>query len=608
MRAPVTNANRAVEKTADDRRQLEIAPVKFSRVFALFRPHVGGIAVVVGLIVLTSVLTVVQPFLVRETVDVAIPNQDVPLLLWLVGGMIGLAIVTQGIGVVQTLLSTRIGQTIMHSLRTEVFENVQRQSLSFFTRSKSGEIQSRLTNDISAMQSVITSTTTSIASNLTMAVATIVAMIALSPTLSLLSLIVLPPSVYLTRKVALTRRRITAKHQDALAKLLQHITENLSLSGALLTKTIGAEGKVADSFNAVSRSLIELEIESQLAGRWRMATMQIIFAIIPAFVYLLAGLPATGAGMTIGTLIAFTAMQSQVFRPMMGLMNVGAQWVASMALFSRIFEFLDLVPEIEEPAHPRNGEVADTSVRFEDVSFSYDGGAQRALDSISFEIAPGTTTAIVGHTGSGKSTIASLVVRLADPSCGRVLVGGVDVRDMSSEALTDMIGMVTQETYLIHATIRENLLLARPDASEMELWEALEAARVADLIGELPHGIDTVVGSRGHRFSGGEQQRLTLARTLLRKPKILVLDEATSALDNATERAVNAIIERSSATRLVIAHRMSTVQQADQILVLDRGKIVERGNHESLLSMGGTYAELVRAAKRDEGHLADLVS
>lgn len=605
MRAPTTHVhpNRALEKNADDIRQLNISPVKMSRVLALFKPHIGAIAVVVGLIVLTSILTVVQTFLVRETVDVAIPHQDVPLLLWLVGAMIALVVVTQGLGVIQTFLSTRIGQTIMHSLRTSVFANVQRQSLRFFTTWKGGEIQSRLTNDISAMQSVITSTATSIASNLTTAVATIAAMIALSPRLSLLSLIVLPPSIYLTRKVALVRRRMTAKHQDALAKMLQHITENLSLSGARLTKTIGAQSRVADEFDDVSHSLIDLEIESQLAGRWRMATMQIIFAVIPALVYLFAGLPATSGGMTIGTLIAFTALQSQVFRPMMGLLNLGAQWVSSMALFSRIFEFLDLKPEIVEPEYPRDSEIIDATVTFEHVDFRYDDAAL-VLDDISFEIAPGTTTALVGQTGSGKSTIASLITRLADPTRGRVLIGGVDVRDVSATAITDMIGVVSQETYLMHASIRENLLLANPEASEMELWEALESARVATLIRDLPDGLDTVVGSRGHRFSGGEQQRLSIARTLLREPSILVLDEATSALDNATERAVNSIIERSRVSRLVIAHRLSTVHDADQILVLNRGRIVERGTHTELLARGGTYAKLIRAARREE----DLVA
>lgn len=591
--------DRTMVKNKADIEQLKTAPVTFSRVANLFRPHAGAIALVVGLIVLTAGLTVVQPFLVRRTVDEAIPQQDVHLLVWLVLAMIGLAVLTQSIGVVQTWMSTKIGQRIMHTLRVDVFGNLQRQSLHFFTKNRGGEIQSRLTNDISGMQSVVTTTATSIASNVTMTIATVAAMIALSPTLSLLSLFVLPPAVLLTRQVALTRRRITDRHQRALAQMQHSVSENLSVSGIRLAKTLGAGERIRDDFTSVSHDLISLELESQLAGRWRMATMQVIFAVIPALVYLVAGLPATSGGMTIGTLIAFSTLQSQIFRPITGLLNVSAQWVASMALFSRIFEYLDLRPDVVEPPNPRDAEIADAAVVFDSVSYRYPDADDDALLGISLTIPQGTTTAIVGHTGSGKSTMAALVSRLIDPSEGEVRIGGVNLRDISSATRTALLGVVSQETYLAHATIAENMRMAKKDASEAEIWKALESANIADLIRDLPERLDTTVGSRGYRFSGGEQQRLSLARTLLAQPKILILDEATSALDNKTERAIQNAVNASGTTRLVIAHRLSTIQDADQIVVLDRGRVVEQGGHDELMAAEGQYAALVALASRE---------
>ena len=572
--------------------QLAQHPVKFGRVAGLFAAHRGTLLVVVALIIATSGLTVVQPFLVRRTVDEAIPNHDTTLLLWLVGGMLAITVVSQAIGVIQSFLSARVGHTIMHDLRTQVFANLQRQSLQFFTNNRGGEIQSRLTNDIAAMRGMVTTTATSVASNLTMTVATLVAMVALSPTLSLLSLLVLPPAVWLTRRAAVLRRSLMEKNSQAQAELQQTISENLSVSGMRLATTLGAQERVYSSFSATSRSLIRLELESQLAGRWRMALTQIIFGVMPALIYLVAGLRP---GITIGTLIAFSTLQTQIFRPITGLLNVGAQWVASMALFSRIFEYLDLEPELTETTQP--AQLADASLTLHNVSYRYPGTDTDALSDVSLSIPAHTTTALVGHTGSGKSTVAALMARLADPTTGSVRLGGVDLRDIPPEQRAEVIGVVSQETYLIHCTVRENLLFAQPEASEEQMWAALHSARVDEVIAALPEGLDTLVGSRGYRFSGGEQQRLSLARTLLRRPQVLILDEATSALDNETERAIQEAVLGADATRLVIAHRLSTIRDADQIVVLDAGRVAERGTHAELLARDGAYAALLRAAK-----------
>lgn len=586
-----------------DKQTLEQNPVEFGRVLHLFAPYRRTLAAVIVVIVAGSLIGIVQPFLVREVVDVAIPEADVRLLLWCVGAMIAASVATQLLGVLQTYWSTSVGQRVMHDLRRSVFGNMQRQSLGFFTRTRSGEVQSRLVNDVGGMQSVVTNTATSIAANVTTAAATIIAMVALSWQLSLLSLIVVPPAILLTRKVALMRRTLVAERQEVLAHLHTQIEEGLSLSGMQLIRTMGAGPARATQFDSTSANLADLELRSQLAGRWRMASMQIVFAIIPALVYLVAGLPTTGAGITIGTLIAFTGLQSGIFRPLMSLLNVSADWISSMALFSRIFAYLDLQPEMAEPANPVPMDPARVrgDVRFEHVSMRYPGADTDALTDVDITIPPGRTVAVVGATGSGKSTLASLARRLYDPTGGRVTIDGVDVRDIGDTDLARLVGIVLQETYLIHDSIRANLLLARPEASEDELWRALEVAQIAAKVRGLPEGLDTLVGSRGYRFSGGEKQRIAVARTVLRDPRVLVLDEATSALDNATERELQAALDRLThgRTTLVIAHRLTTIQDADQIVVLDEGRVLEQGTHAELLAAGGAYAELVNATHRD---------
>jgi ATP-binding cassette subfamily B protein len=586
-----------------DRAQLDRSPVRWSRVAALFRPYRWQLSVVVALIVASSTVALATPFLVRMVIDEALPRQDVRLLVLAVAGMLAVTVVTAVLGVVQTWLSTTVGQRVMHNLRTAVFAHLQRQSLGFFTRTRGGEVQSRLMNDIGGMQSVVTSTATSAASNATTVVGTAVAMAALSWRLSLLSLVVLPPAIWLTRRVARMRRTITAQRQRHLADLHSQVEEGLSVSGVLLGKTLGAGPAQSRRFTGTSHDLVTLEVRSQLAGRWRMATMSIVFAGIPALIYLAAGLPATSGGMTIGTLVAFTALQGTLFRPLMGLLDLGVTLTSSMALFSRVFEYLDLPVDIDDPASPVpvDPSAARGEVRFERVGFRYPDGPRPALSDIDLTVPAGSSLALVGATGSGKSTLASLVARLNDPTTGRVLIDGIDVRDIALADLARVVGVVSQETYLLHGTIRENLRHARPEATADEMVDAARRAQIHELIAALPDGYDTVVGARGHRFSGGEKQRLAIARTLLRDPRILVLDEATSALDNQTERAVQAALDEAGRgrTTIAIAHRLSTVRDADRIVVLDAGRVVEQGTHEDLIADGGRYAELAGNAERD---------
>ena len=570
--------------------------VSLRRIGRLFRPYRWSLALVIAIIALSSVVGLASPFLLRAIIDTALPAKDLHLLVWLVLGMVAVAALTSAFSVIQTWISTKVGQLIMHGLRTSVFGHLQRQSIAFFTRTRTGEVQSRITNDIGGMESVVTSTATSIAANLTTAIATSVAMVALSWRLSLISLVVMPPSIYFTRRVARMRRAITTEQQRELANLNVIVEEGLSINGAQLAKTMGAGPSLVARFTASSAQLIDLELRSQLAGRWRMASLSIIFAAIPAVIYLAAGLPLTAAAMTIGTLIAFTTLQNSLFRPLVGLLSTSVSVISSLALFARIFEYLDLPVDVDDPANPID---IDTSlvrghVRFTGVGFSYPGADRAALADIDLDVPAGTTLALVGETGSGKTTLASLVARLYDPTTGSVTIDGIDLRRLRLADLAAIVGVVSQETYLLHTTVRENLRYAKPGATDGEIEDAARAAQIHDLIADLPDGYDTMVGSRGHRFSGGEKQRIAIARTLLRDPRVLVLDEATSALDTRTERAVQAAFDAlaQGRTTITIAHRLSTVRGADQIAVIGHGRIVETGTHDSLLARRGQYAAL----------------
>jgi ATP-binding cassette subfamily B protein len=597
-----THTNRAAPgrdrgpRTVTAAEKAQAHEVSLRRIGRLFRPYRWQLAIVTAIIAASSVVGLASPFLLRAVIDTALPDRNLRLLVWLVIGMVAVAAVTSAFGVVQTWISTKIGQHVMHELRTSVFSHLQRQSIAFFTRTRTGEVQSRIQNDIGGMESVVTSTATSIASNLTTAVASVVAMAALSWRLSLISLVVMPPAIFLTRKVARMRRAITAQQQRELADLNVTIEEGLSINGVQLAKTMGTGPALVRRFTESSARLIDLELRSQLAGRWRMASLSIIFAAIPAIIYLAAGLPVTAGTVSIGTLIAFTTLQNSLFRPITGLLGTSVSVISSLALFARIFEYLDLPVEVDEPARPASIDVDTVTghVSFENVGFTYPGADRFALDGIDLDIPAGSTLALVGETGSGKTTLGSLVARLYDPTSGTVRIDGIDIRDLRLADLAAIVGVVSQETYLLHTTVRENLRYAKPTATDAEIEDAARAAQIHDLIASLPDGYDTMVGSRGHRFSGGEKQRIAIARTLLRDPRVLVLDEATSALDTETERAVQQAFDTLAAgrTTITIAHRLSTVRNADQIVVLDHGRIIEAGDHTSLLAGRGRYAEL----------------
>lgn len=603
------------------------------RVAGFFKPYWRRVLLTIVAILITAALGLVNPYLLKYVIDEAIPDRDLGKLYWAVGFMVFIPILSGLIGVGQSYLNTVIGQHVMLDLRNALYRHLQRQPLRFFTGTRTGEIQSRLSNDVGGIQNVVTETATSIVSNVAIALSTIVAMWLIDWRLALISLGMLPVFALITYRVGMERRRISGLTQRTMADLTALTEETLSVSGVLLTKAFGRQTYQSSRYADENQRLSGLQVRQQLIGRWFFMMISTFFSITPAIVYLVAGRFIIDGqnGLTIGDIVAFTTLQSRLFFPIGQLLNVQVEIQGAFALFDRIFEYLDLPVEIDDRpgAIALAPQVVQGYVAYNDVSFRYDSlpdGTPKppspdavesavsapqlmpfALEHIDFEAKPGQLIALVGPSGSGKTSISMLLPRFYDVTDGSVTIDGTDVRDVTLESLGHVIGMVTQETYLFHDTIRANIMYGRLDATQEELEIAAKAAAIHDKIMELPEGYDTVVGERGYKLSGGEKQRVAIARVILKNPRILILDEATSALDTTSERLIQNALEdlMSGRTTIAIAHRLSTILSADQILVIQRGHIVERGTHIELLSQNGLYAKLFQQQFATERVLAE---
>ncbi len=598
------------------------------RIAQAFSPYKFQVVLVLIAIILTTVLGLVNPLLIKYIFDDAITPKKTNLLLIFVGLMIITPVITGIIGVGQTYLNNIVGQNVMRDFRNKLYSHLQSMSLRFFTATRTGEIQSRLSNDVGGVQGVVTDTATSIVSNVSTFVSTLIAMLILSPLLTLVSLGVLPIFLLITYKVGNIRRATSKDTQKSLASLTSMMQETLSVSGILLIKTFGRQKYAQDQFETENQKLTNLEVRQQMIGRWFFMLIGTFFSITPALIYLIAGWQAihgNAAMYSFGTIVAFTTLQSRIFFPIGQLLTTQVEVQGALALFDRIFEYLDLPVDIKNKPNALvlNPNAVRGEVAFKHVTFTYKrdepsimkglGKQEEAselvvptvkveeveephitLNDVSFDIHPGQLAALVGPSGAGKTTMTYMVPRLYDVDSGSVEIDGHNVKDVTLESLGNVVGVVTQETYLFHASVRENLLYARADATDEEMIAAAKAAAIHDRIMELDDGYDTIVGERGYKLSGGEKQRIAIARVVLKNPRILILDEATSALDTHSERLIQAALEplMKGRTTLAIAHRLSTILSADIILVVDKGEVVERGTHQELLERNGLYAQL----------------
>lgn len=587
--------------TAETYDDLAARHVSLARVLALFAPYRRRIAGVVALMLLAAAIGLAGPFLLRAVIDVALPRQDLGLLLLLVGGMVTVALAAAAVGAWQVVLTARIGQAILHDLRVRLYAHLQSLSLRFFTGTRTGEVQSRIAGDISGLQAMMTETASELGRALSAVVMTAIAILILDWRLALFVLFIVPGTVLISHRVAKLREALMWQRQARAADLSAAVQETLSAPGIILARTMGRGPHLTRRFARLSDDLARLDARAQTAGEGQWMLIGFALAVLPALTLLAGGLlMRSDDPASIGTLVAMIALQEQLLWPFEQLLEIGRDMRKTRALFARVFEYLDTPVEITERPAPVTLERARMrgAIELDHVGFSYAGTTRPAVDDLTLNIPAGSHVAIVGPTGSGKTTLSYLLARLYDVDRGAIRFDGVDLRDLSFETLSQMLGVVSQEPYLLHASVAENLRFARPEASEAELIAAAKVAQIHEVIAALPEGYETRVGEGGFRFSGGEKQRLALARTILRDPPILLLDEATSALDTRTERAMSEALEglARGRTTITIAHRLSTVRHADRIVVMQAGRVVEQGPHEALIAQGGLYARLLRGA------------